>query len=85
MLAKYGEHRFGGAFCAKNYKNGRSRIFGFWGYSILPPEVILLRQKRQAAMTEIQDNNQLLKCVYMDLWASNPRGSVQSVSLPLLR
>ena len=47
----------------ENHKNDRFRIFGGRSYSILSPEVILLRQRRQTAMTmtDIQDNNQLLK------------------------
>ena len=47
----------------ENHKNGRFRIFGLLGYSIRLPKVIRLRQRRQTAMTmtDIQDNNQLLK------------------------
>ena len=58
-----------GYFLCENHKNDRFRIFGLLGYSIPPPEVILLRQRRQAAMTmtEIQDNNQTLKFACEDL------------------
>ena len=53
----------------ENHKNGRFRIFGLLGYSILPSEVLLLRQRRQTAMTmtDIHDNNQLLKFACEDL------------------
>ena len=53
----------------ENHKNGRFRIFGDQSYSILPLKVILLRQRRQTVMTitDIQDNNQLLRFACEDL------------------
>lgn len=53
----------------ENHKNGRFRIFGDQNYSILPLKVILLRQRRQTVMTitDIQDNNQLLRFACEDL------------------
>ena len=56
-------------YLCENHKNGRFRIFVDQSYSILPLKVILLRQRRQTVMTitDIQDNNQLLRFACEDL------------------